>query len=131
MVQGGGALAIQPRATETHLLNCELNLQSIGMRLGPYPTRVNQTHFVQPPNSLQTQSQQLLGLQRGAHPVVGRVEEAATRPAPRHHAVLRDVLRDVDEEGNAWRAKVLGVPYDWHAALAAQRCGRGAAVVWQ
>jgi septation ring formation regulator EzrA len=124
-------MAMQQDATETHLLNCELDLESIRVRLSPYPTRIDQTHFVQAPNSLQTQAQQLLRLQRCCHPVVGRVEEAAARPAPRHHAVLRNVLRDVDEERNARRAKVLGVPYDWHAALAAQRCWGSAAVVWE
>ncbi len=61
--------------------------------------------------------------------MVGGVEESAARPAPRHHAVLRDVFRDVDEQRDTGRAQVLGIPYDRHTALATQSGGSGAAVV--
>jgi len=61
--------------------------------------------------------------------VVGRVQEAAARPAPSDHAVFGDVLRDVDQQRQTGGAQVLRVPYDGHATLAAQSCRSGAAVV--
>ena len=119
-------LQLEQRA---NLLNCEFNLQTVRVRLGPNPTSIHQTHFVQTPNSLQTQAQKFFRFECCRHPVVGGVEESAASPAPRHHTVLRNVFRDVDEQRDAGRAQVLGVLYDWHTALATQSGGSGAAVV--
>jgi len=45
-----------PKHARLHLLNRELDLEAVGVRLGPNPASVHQAHFVQAPDALQTQA---------------------------------------------------------------------------
>ena len=82
-------------AVQNLLLDRELRLQALAVRLRPYETRVHELDLVQALDALDAERQELLALQIRADPMLGGLQVALALLAVHHRALLLDALGDV------------------------------------
>jgi hypothetical protein len=98
----------------------ELDLDALGMRLGPYETGVHETQLVEALDTLEAEREQLSRLQACLDPGSGRLQVAFTLATELEQTLLGKLVRDVGFRLDTLHASVKRVLIDEHTALAAQ-----------
>lgn len=99
-------------------MNGQLDLDTSAVGLGPNEAGIDQTHFAEALELLETERQELARLERGGHPDTRRLQVALAVAAKVDGRLLRDALCNVDLIPNAVHAQVGRV--GWRRCTAAR-----------
>mmetsp|Transcript_9609 Transcript_9609/g.22787 ORF Transcript_9609/g.22787 Transcript_9609/m.22787 type:complete len:490 (+) Transcript_9609:651-2120(+) len=113
---------LQNHAAVNLLLDRQLQFQTPRMRLRPDERRVDELHFVQALDALQTNLQQLLALRLACHPQLRGVEVSSTCAAVLHWDRFGNAFGDVNPRSDAVCAHRCRVPHHRRTAVATHYC---------
>jgi len=106
------------------LLNRQLDLDPLGVGLGPDEAGINQPDLGKALEPLEAEGEQLLGLEGAHHPLGRGLHVPLTELAPVNGGLLRDSLSDIHLILDAVHAHVGRVGRDRHTTVAAQAANK-------